>query len=221
MKPLLFITSALLSFGLFAQPIKLENLTYGKKVDISLFGGENLFKVISEEKITISGYDKSLATITFDSNILKIDIIHRVKYPERKSNWDGKNSELPVVFSTKTGEQTIVFKYKRMPLGFVSLAGNPERGTIAKNDIPSNKKITISTTTPDTIGYFTDFKVQKFQVLINDKTFSVIGDELSDEALVAIAAAKTGDKLTLQEVDAFNDVVGKKLKFGTTIYTLK
>jgi hypothetical protein len=221
MKPLLFIIAVLLSSELCAQAIKLENLNYEKKESKIIFGGKSVFKITSSEKITLLEYDKSLATINIHNDSLIIDVIHQVKFPERTSNWDGKNRELPVVFSTKNHKQIITFQYGKLVYAFPSIAEQPERATVDKANILANKKVAITTAGLDTIGYFKNYKVQQFKLVLGDKTFEVTGDELSDEMLAAIASAKTGDMITLQEVNTFNKITGKKLKFGATVYVLK
>jgi hypothetical protein len=222
MESFLFIVASLFSSALFAQTIKLENLNYEKKESKIIFGGKSVFKINSSEKITLLEYDRSLATININNDSLIIDVIHRVNYRGKTSNWDGKNRQLPVVFSMKNHKQIVTFQYGKLVHAFPSIAEQPERASVDKANILANKKVSITTAGLDTIGYFKNYKVQQFRLVLNEKTFEVTGDELSGEILAAIVSAKTGDKLIIQEVNTFNNITGNALKFtGSTAYVLK
>jgi hypothetical protein len=80
MKPIAFIFCALLSSGLLAQSVKVENLTYGKKESMLVFGGDNFFRVISKEPVVNVEYDKSLAEINLKNDSLSIMIFYTGKY---------------------------------------------------------------------------------------------------------------------------------------------
>jgi hypothetical protein len=108
-----------------------------------------------------------------------------------------------------------------LPWAFPSIAAQPERAVVNKENLISNKKVSISVTSPDTEGYWSNYKVQQFQLKLNDKTFQVTGDQLNDEIVTAITSAKSGDKIMLQEVKTFDNVTQRTIQFGPTTYVLK
>jgi hypothetical protein len=222
MKPMLLFLPAFLFLQTSAQTIKLENLTYGKKESRVVFTGENYFRLISKEAVGGFQYDKSLADIELRNDSLIIHVFHSVKFPERKSNREGKNDELKVAFLMKTGDRiNTVFPYKKLPYAFASIGAQPERAKVDKTSILNSKKVEISVTGTDTESFFANYKVQQFQLSIKDKTFQITGNQLSEEALSAIALAQSGDTLTLRNIDSFDDVAQKKLRFGPTLYFVK
>jgi hypothetical protein len=221
MKPLLSVLIAFVCFRTSAQTFQLENLTYGKKDGRFVFAGENFFRFSSKEPISTLEYDHSLANIDLRNDSLIIHVIYSVNIKQKKSNWDGKN-ELEVAFILKNGDRIYVpFFYKNLPYAFASIAAQPARAKVDKASIIKSGKVEISITGPDTEGFFANYKVQKFQLSVNDKTFELTGDQLSDEAVSAIALAQSGDTLTLRNVDSFDDVTKKNLRFIPTIYFLK
>jgi hypothetical protein len=221
MKPLLSVLIVFVCFGTSAQTFQLENLTYGKKDSRFVFAGENFFRFSSKEPISSLEYDHNLANIDLRNDSLIIHVIYSVNIKQKKSNWDGKK-ELEVAFILKNGDRIYApFFYKNLPHAFASIAAQPARAKVDKASIINSRKVEISITGPDTEGFFANYKVQKFQFAVNDKTFELTGDQLSDEAVSAIAQAQSGDTLTLRNVDTFDDVTKKNLRFIPTIYFLK
>ena len=222
MKPLLFIFLAFLSTGLFAQPIQLENLTYGKKDSRNIFIGDNIFKVVSKEPIVRLKYDTILTDAQLHQDTLTIHPIYTVHLPERKSNWEGKNDELTISFLTATGKEDIKFYLKKLPYAFPAIMTQPANAKVDKESLISSKKVEIITATPDQEGFFKNYKVQEFELLINNKSYKVSENELNKDVVAAIKRAQSGDKITLQQVQTINYVTNRKLNFiGPTIYVLK
>jgi hypothetical protein len=222
MKPLLLILPSFLWLSATGQSIQLENLTYSKKDSRAIFVLDNVFKVTSEEPILSLEYDKSLTDVELHGDSLTIRPVYKVHYPERKSSWDGKKNELLISFITKSGKQDIKFYLNKLPHAFPSIMAQPENTKVDKELLLSSKKVEIATATPDHERFFTNYKVQAFELLVNNQSHKVSGSELNKDALAALTAAKSGDKITLQQVQTIDEGTTRKINFvGPTTYVLK
>ena len=222
MKPLLLVIVTVFSTFSFAQNIQLENLTYGKKESRFIFVVDNVFKISGKDPVVGLEYDKSLVDVTLKQDSLTIQPIYKVHYPDRTSNWDGKNNELIISFLTATGKEDIKFQLKKLPHPFPAILAQPEYAEVDKESLVSSKKVEIMTTTPDHEGFFKNYKILELEVLVNNISYKISGDGLNDDVLTAIKGARSGDKISLQQVKTIDDVTNRKINFlGPTIYVLK
>ena len=153
---------------------------------------------------------------------LTINPIYKVHLPERISNWDGKNSELTVSLITAAGKEDIKFYLKKLPHAFPAIMALPENAKVEKDSLIASKKVEIVTATPDHEGFFKNYEIQEFELLVDNTSYKVSGNYLSTEILAAIKNARVGDKITLQHVRTINYITNRKVNFiGPTTYVLK
>ena len=98
----------------------------------------------------------------------------------------------------------------------------PKNAKVDKESLITSKKVEIATATPDNENFFKNYKVQGFELVVNNTSYKVSGNELNKDVLAAITAAQSGDKITLQQVQTINDVTNRKVNFIEPItYVLK
>ena len=222
MKPLVFVLTVFLSVSVPAQTIQLENLTNDKIDSRNIFLGGNFFRITSKEPIIGLEYDKTLIDVQLIRDSLTINPIYKVHLADRTSNWDGRNSELTISFITATSKEDIKFYLKKLPHAFPAIMAQPENSRVDKEALITSKKIEIITATPDLENFFSNYKVQKFELVVNNKTYKVAGNELDEKAVTAITLTHSGDKIILQQVETINDRTSRKVTFiGPTVYELK
>lgn len=204
----------------FAQPIKTENLIHSKKESKIIFDIDpNVFRVVSEEKVLKIEYDKRLSEAMLKGDSLFIS----PKYNKSLQKlWQEMGNALKVSFLTKSTRHDITFNFRKLPLSVPSLTPQLGDSTLDRNSVLAFRKVKILAVGCDPEEFFKHYNVKHFEILLNNKSFFIEGEALSEEVLVAIVAAKPGDEVALQKVESFNGKSNQKLTHvNKTIYVLR
>lgn len=211
---------ALFSLSVSGQSIQLENLVYDKKESKIIFDIEqNIFRVVSEKNVLNIEYDKRLAEAVLKGDSLLISPHYNKSL---QKYWQEKGNAFNVSFLTQGGKQDITFIFRKLTHSVPALTPRLGDSNVDRDSVLAFGKIIIMPAGSDPEEFFKNYKVKRFEILLNDKSFLVEGEELSQEVLAAIAAAKVGDRITLQRVESFNNNSNQKLMHvGKAIYILR
>ncbi|HEX8333954.1 MAG TPA: hypothetical protein VF622_15145 [Segetibacter sp.] len=200
-----FFLLSLLVSSIFvsAQPVDVVNLIVNNKESKTAYiGVDNFYR--------IRNFDKYKSIVPHpQAKLLNDKLLIRAQ----------SVGTFSVTFVTKKGaKEQVSFNVKRVPYPLIAI-GEHTRTSIDKSYLLNNKRVSIITSEIND-PFFEGYKVQAFIAELNGQTFTLQGNEFSDDLLAAIQKAEPGNKLTISSVKAFNaDLdrhfnIDSKISFG-------
>jgi hypothetical protein len=186
---------------LYGQRIEFRNLILTNLPDskIIYIGIDNFFQVSSVDRI--KKVESSEASVTMISDTVRLR-----PYRTGKVN---------LSIETNEGRQYFTFDSYRLPELSLAITSDTFKyrkdNTIRRDDIMSFNKVELRTGKEDVGGFGSSYKVRLWEAQLNDETFIIKGERLSEELRRAISKCESGSALIIGNIEGYNAENGKRV----------